>query len=182
MEDNKERSQENTTENTTENKESTIENKPTENNQAITEDTINQDTNTQTTSGTDSVGIKKKLKFPKINFSLSGIKKIYEEQYKKLLIIPFSLLLIAIILIGINFAITGDFVNRDVSLKGGITVTIPTSQQIDTVQLKNSISLSFPENDILTKSLSRFGNQIGIIVEADIEQSQLDDLIDAIGK
>lgn len=110
----------------------------------------------------------------------SGIKKIYEGQYKKLLIIPFALLLIAIVLIGLKAATTGDFINRDVSLKGGVTVTIPTSQYVDILQLKDIISLRFPENDISTKSLSQFGTQMGVVVEADIEREQVNDLIAGI--
>ncbi len=112
----------------------------------------------------------------------SGIKKIYEGQYKKLLIIPFSLLLIAIVLIGLKVAATGDFINKDVSLKGGVTVTIPTSQDVDILQLKEIISLRFPENDLSTKSLSQFGAQVGIIVEADIGKEQADALVTEIGR
>ena len=110
----------------------------------------------------------------------SGIKKIYEGQYKKLLIIPFALLLIAIVLIGLKIADTGDFINRDVSLKGGVTITIPTEQQVNILQLKNTLSSRFPENDISTKSISQFGTQAGIIVEADIEQNQVNNLIEEI--
>ena len=114
----------------------------------------------------------------------SGVKKIYEGHYKKLLIIPFTLLLIAIVLIGLKIAATGDFINRDVSLKGGVTITIPTEQQVDILQLKNTLSSRFPENDISTKSISQFGVQVGIIVEADIgeenREEQIDNLIEEI--
>jgi preprotein translocase subunit SecF len=111
----------------------------------------------------------------------SGIKKFYEKEYKKLLIIPFALLLIAVLLLGLKFATTGDILNRDVSLKGGVTVTIPTTQIIDTNQLGDVISSKFPGNDISTKSLSQFGTQTGVIVEADIEQSESKKLIAEIG-
>ena len=127
-----------------------------------------------------------KPKFSGIRSIFTGIKKVYENQYKKLLIIPFALLLIAIVLIGLKIAATGDFINRDVSLKGGVTVTVPTSQKVDILQLKETISSRFPENDISTKSLSQFGTQVGIIVEADIgeenREEQIGILIDEIGK
>ncbi len=112
----------------------------------------------------------------------SGIKGVYEKQYKKLLIIPFALLLIAIILIALKVASTGDFINRDVSLKGGVTVTIPIKQEVDILQLKNALSSKFPGNDIETKSLSQFGTQVGIVVEADIAKEQVDALIEDISK
>jgi len=117
-----------------------------------------------------------------VKSKFSGIKRIYEDQYKKLLIIPLALLLVAILLIGFKIATTGDFINRDVSLKGGVTVTIPTTGQIDIVQLKNTLSPIFPKNDISTKSLNQFGAQVGVIVEADIEEKQANNLVTEIGK
>jgi len=110
----------------------------------------------------------------------SGIKNFYEKQYKKLLIIPFALLLIAIILIGMKVAATGDFINRDVSLKGGVTITIPIKEPIDILNLEEALFSKFPGNDIATKILSQFGNQVGIIVEADIDKEQASQLIEEI--
>ena len=115
----------------------------------------------------------------KVRFS--GIKNIYEKQYKKLLIIPFALLFVAIVLIGMKAAATGDFINRDVSLKGGVTVTIPAGEGIDIIKLENELSLKFPANDISTKSISQFGKQTGVIIEADVNQDKADKLIEEIG-
>jgi len=130
---------------------------------------------------TNSENDEPKKKFPYFKLNLSNIKNFYETQYKKLLIIPFALLLIAILLIGFKFATTGDFINKDVSLKGGVTVTIPSEVPIDIILLENTISSKFPNNDIATKSLSKFGTQVGVIVEADIDQEQTDKLIEEIG-
>ena len=165
MEDNKENSQENATEKN-EDQESTIENNTSEENKTNSNET--------------------KIKLPKIKLNFSGMKKIYEGQYKKLLIIPFMLLLIAILLIGLKAAATGDFINRDVSLKGGVTVTIPTEQKIDILQLEDIISKKFPKNDVSTKSLSQFGTQVGVIIDVDIgeehREEQIGILIEEIGK
>jgi preprotein translocase subunit SecF len=165
MEDNKENSQENATEKN-EDRESTIENNTSEENKTNPNET--------------------KIKLPKIKLNFSGMKKIYEGQYKKLLIIPFMLLLIAILLIGLKAAATGDFINRDVSLKGGVTVTIPTEQKIDILQLEDVISKKFPKNDVSTKSLSQFGTQVGVIIDVDIgeehREEQIGILIEEIGK
>jgi|TARA_B100001964_G_scaffold236659_1_gene298764 preprotein translocase subunit SecF len=111
---------------------------------------------------------------------LSGLKGLYEAQYKKLLIIPFTLLLIAILLIGFKVATTGDFINRDVSLKGGVTVTLPTNQEIDILQLENSLSSKFPANDLSIKSLSQLGKQVGVIVEADIGEENREEQIERL--
>lgn len=112
----------------------------------------------------------------------SGIQNIYENHYKKLLIIPFVMLAIALILIGMKFASTGQIMDRDVSLKGGVTITLNTGQHVDLAQLENSLAEKFPGNDIGTKSISSFGAQSGIIIEADITESQARQLIEETGK
>lgn len=172
MEENKESSGQNTAQDTsegTENKPTAIENNSIKNGEI--KNKINQNTN-----------IKNKINIPKIKLNFSSIKNIYENQYKKLLIIPFLILLLAFIQIGYQTATTGDFIHRDVSLKGGVTVTIPTEQEIDILTLENAISLEFPNNDVGVKSISQFGSQAGIIVEADISQDESNKLIDAIKK
>jgi hypothetical protein len=55
----------------------------------------------------------------------SKLKHIYEKHYKKLLLIPFIVLFLAIAQISLQYTSTGDFLNRGVSLRGGITITIP---------------------------------------------------------
>ena len=110
-----------------------------------------------------------------------GIKHFYENQYKKLLIIPFGLLLIAIILIGYKFAATGEIINRDISLKGGVTVTVTSQQNVDIANLEKTLSSKFPNNDIGTNSITQFGRQTGFIVEADVGQEQASALIGEIG-
>ena len=162
MEENKESSEQNTAQDTS---------KSTENEPAAIE-------NNSIKNG----DIKNKISIPKIKFSFSGIKDIYENQYKKLLIIPFLILLLAFIQIGYQMAATGDFIHRDVSLKGGVTVTIPSQQEINILKLENAVSLDFPNNDVGVKSISQFGSQAGVIVEADIIQDESSKLVDAIKK
>jgi len=94
------------------------------------------------------------------------LKDIYINKYKKLLIIPFSLLVIALIIIGLQIATTGDFVEKDVSLKGGITITIPIEKEFDTDLIETELSLEFPESDITVRNLRKTGNSVGLIVEA----------------
>lgn len=123
-----------------------------------------------------------KSKFSGFSGIKDTIKRVYEKDYKKLLIIPFAVLLAAFVLIGLKVAATGDFINRDVSLKGGVTITVPSSEQIDVLQVKNILSSQFLDNDISTKSLSQFGSQVGIIVEADIEEGQAKEFIESMGR
>ena len=115
----------------------------------------------------------------------SKIIQFYDKNYKKLLIIPFLLLLLAIIFIIFQYTTTGDFINRDVSLKGGLTITIPTEQNIDLLDLKNYLSSEFPKNDVSVRELKRTGIQAGIIITSDIDgtnKQEIDALMDSIEK
>ena len=179
MEEDKETSRQNTAQDTsksTENKTTTIENNSIN---LIKNDEI-KDKNDK--NANINANIKNKISIPKIKLNFSSIKNIYENQYKKLLIIPFLILLLAFVQIGYQLAATGDFINRDVSLKGGVTVTVPTEQEIDILTLENAVSLEFPNNDVGVKSISRFGSQAGVIVEADISQDESNKLLDSIKK
>ena len=55
-------------------------------------------------------------------------------------------------------------------LKGGVTVTVPYENSLDTdAHGKILILKDFPNNEIVVRSLRSSGNSIGIIVEADID-------------
>ena len=110
--------------------------------------------------------------------------EIYDKKYKSLLIIPFLMLILALAQIGYQIYSTGDFIKRDVSLKGGVTVTIPYSKEVDIMQFEKQISDNFPSNDIAVRTLRSAGTVVGVIVEADIDgndKSQVDNLLNSIG-
>ena len=107
---------------------------------------------------------------------------IYDHHYKLLLALSLSLLFIALIVLGIHYVRYGNFIDKDVSLKGGITLTIPAST-INDVQLKEQLSQDFKDNDIEVRSLKSAGKQIGVIISADIDgsnQKNIDVLLDSI--
>ena len=106
---------------------------------------------------------------PSVNKAKRG--GFYDTHYKRLLIIPFAILLIAIISIGIHYATTGDFINRGVSLKGGLLVTIPTAT-VDSDDLGNALSSVFSQYDVESRNLEELGDQIAITVSADIEPEE----------
>src|SRR3989338_2769768 len=108
----------------------------------------------------------------------------YDKKYRLLLIIPFIMLFLALIQIGHQAYTTGEFIKKDVSLKGGVTVTIPFENNIDTQQIKKDVSSRFPRNDIAVRVLRGTGTVVGIIVEADIngnDNAQVQGLLAAIG-
>jgi preprotein translocase subunit SecF len=93
--------------------------------------------------------------------------KFYDTQYRKLLFIPFIILLIAMITIGIHAATTGDFINRGVSLKGGLVITIPVQEPVDVLELENLLKSRFPTDDIDIRTVAEFGEQKAIIISSD---------------
>jgi preprotein translocase subunit SecF len=92
-------------------------------------------------------------------------KEIYNKHYKKAFFIPILLVFIAILIIGNHYHNTGDFIDKDVSLKGGITATVSTSQKFP--DLEQFLETTFPEADLRVRTLSEFGTeeQIGILIE-----------------
>ena len=97
---------------------------------------------------------------------------IYHKQYKKLLLIPLILLILSIIVIGVQVAMTGDFINKAVSLKGGTTITIPTGELIDIKQLESSLSQEFNGIEVSIRTLARAGKNTGIIIDTDIKSTE----------
>lgn len=111
------------------------------------------------------------------------ILNFYDKKYKKLMIIPIIMLVLAIIIIGIQTATTGSFINKDVSLKGGVTLTITKEITIDIIELESSLESQFTNNDISVRSINKGNKQIGVVVAADIEgttKEELNSFIDAI--
>ena len=91
----------------------------------------------------------------------------YNKNYKKLMIIPLLVLAISIAILGISYFTTGQFIEKDVSLTGGISVTIETEKGIDIDDLRSEISSKFPDSDVDVRRLTDFttGRQLGFTVE-----------------
>ena len=119
---------------------------------------------------------------PKKRFSL---KEFYIKEYKKLLIIPFLILFLALGQIAFQYTTTGDFISKGVSLKGGITVTVPFESKVNVGAMEDFLSSEFKNNDVSVRSLSQAGNYRGVIIDIDIDISdtaQVDAVIVKIGE
>jgi preprotein translocase subunit SecF len=87
----------------------------------------------------------------------------YNKIYKYLIIIP-AILLIFCIIYMINFYnVNNDFFNKDISLKGGTSITVYT--QADIKSLEDYLSKEFSDFSIREISDLRTGKQEAIIVE-----------------
>ena len=59
-----------------------------------------------------------------------NIKKFYSKNWKKLMIIPIIFFFLSCLILYNNYQETGEYINKDVSLKGGYLITIKTDSQI----------------------------------------------------
>jgi preprotein translocase subunit SecF len=90
---------------------------------------------------------------------------IYEDHYKALLFFSFALLLFAVILIIVQVVKTGDFVDKGVSLRGGLSATVPVTD-ISAEDLQKSLTDSIPDAGIDVRVVEELGKQTGLIVES----------------
>ena len=100
-------------------------------------------------------------------------KVFYQEHYKKLFWIPIILLVLALLVLVINYANTGDIIDKDVSLKGGTTLAVYTFQSSE--GLEDFLSKRI-QGDFNVRELSEFASNevIGFIVEAsDVSDTEL---------
>ncbi len=96
---------------------------------------------------------------------MSKIWHFYDQHYKTLLIIPFAILFLSILVIGIHFAKTGDFINKGITLKGGSTITVQTNQAFSSESLLLSFEQLLPGEDVQVRTLASAGKSSGFIVE-----------------
>ena len=59
-----------------------------------------------------------------------NIKKFYNKNWKKLMILPIFLFILSCTILYSNYLSTGEFINKDVSLKGGYLITIKTDVEL----------------------------------------------------
>ncbi|MGV8162173.1 MAG: protein translocase subunit SecF [Candidatus Nanoarchaeia archaeon] len=109
-------------------------------------------------------------------------KSFYNKYYKQLLIIPILLFIASVIIIGIQVATTGDFIEKGISLKGGTSVTV-TTENVDKTLLIQNLQEKFPEVELNSRTIENGGIPVGIIIESDISsenQELSNEFIDTI--
>ena len=73
------------------------------------------------------------------------------------MILPIGFLIFSLVILGNNYAATGDFIEKDISLKGGILLTIESSTPIDLSLSEEELSNSLNEQ-VKIRELSSFGS------------------------
>lgn len=111
-----------------------------------------------------------------------NLEKFYDNNYKKLMLIPVVIFLISLFIIYSTYSNTGDIIKKDVSLEGGISATVYTDKLIDLNEVEESIKDRSPKSDVFARQLTEFGTgeAVGILIEAsEIEESLLKSILES---
>ncbi|MFH1409288.1 MAG: protein translocase subunit SecF [Nanoarchaeota archaeon] len=99
---------------------------------------------------------------------------LFEKKYKQLMIISLVILLISGGFIFVNYFVHGTWIQKDITLKGGISLTILSEQPLEADDVKLFFQEAHPDADISARKLSSAGRQIGFIIEAaDVDDDAL---------
>ena len=156
----------------------------------MSEDSSSQSQSNDSKQGSEQKEHKSEHSQPKKSFSeqehelIEKGKKFYEKNYKLLMIIPIVIFLLAVGQIAYQVASTGSFINKGISLSGGMSITVPLDKDIDASAVRSSLESQFKNHDINVRHLESFGKSSGIVVEADIDvndKATYDSFIKAIG-
>ncbi len=74
--------------------------------------------------------------------------KLTDERLKKLLVIPFIILAIALFFLASSYIETGQFLKRGIDLEGGIQITVPHEKKVDTNNFELFLGEIYEKNDI----------------------------------
>jgi preprotein translocase subunit SecF len=118
-------------------------------------------------------------KIEQISMDIVKIETFYRKYYKPLMLIPLVVIIITLGILVNSYLKTGDIIDKDVSLKGGLTVTINT--EVSNLKIEKAIEESFKEREFLVRKLAEFGSdkQIGVIIETtDIQEDELKSVLE----
>jgi preprotein translocase subunit SecF len=100
----------------------------------------------------------------------------YYKNYKKLVIIPLILIIVMTSVLAYTKITTGEFFAKDVSVKGGYTATVTTSQELNVQDLSSKLSfLDNPEIRVIKDALQTQILGYEIISEKNLTSTQIID-------
>jgi preprotein translocase subunit SecF len=97
---------------------------------------------------------------------LKKLEQIYQTKYKSFLVFSIILLVLSVGIIGFKLATTGEIVKKGVSLKGGLTLTLPAQATTDVPGLSAHLGTTFADADISARGLTKQGTLTSVIVES----------------
>ena len=90
------------------------------------------------------------------------------KNYKKLLIIPLILFVLSIAVLMFQYSANGYVIDKDVSLKGGISSTIYFEEEINLEEVESLFLSQYPDSEVSIRELSTLGSgqSKGLIIDA----------------
>jgi len=110
---------------------------------------------------------------------IDGYASMFRRHHNKLLIIPILMLIASIGFLIYHASITGEVVNRGISLKGGIAYTIGYPQDPD--RLFNDLRQEFKNSDFSFKTISSGTTKQLVIEASDIDTEALKSFLEEKG-
>jgi preprotein translocase subunit SecF len=102
----------------------------------------------------------------------------YDKYHMLLAIIPVILLIVSLVYLGFFYQKNHDFINKDVSLSGGTTLTLTGT--FDEAKLKTELPVKIP--DVSFRELSDVGTKkpIAVIIESSAEPQKLQEAVESV--
>ncbi len=107
------------------------------------------------------------------NNVLQKISAFYYSHYKKLMILPLLLFLVSWFFIYEAIQEDGTPIYRDISLKGGLSATVQVSSDLSPEDLTQELSSLEPDFDYDVSEITQSGQNIGFIIDTDLEEEDL---------
>lgn len=103
-----------------------------------------------------------------------SFEEFYMKNYKKILIIPLILLLGSILILASQKVTNGQYIDKDVTLKGGISAEIFNSQEVNIEEIEFKFLEQFQNSDISVRiSSNGFGEQSYIIETTETSSAEV---------
>ncbi|MCF7798299.1 protein translocase subunit SecF [Candidatus Woesearchaeota archaeon] len=110
------------------------------------------------------------------NLQATAKRGFYYTYYKQLLIIPFLLLVIALVVLGVNYVQTGTIINGDITLRGGTSIIVTQDlAELDGLTadgMQAQLQERFPAADFDIRTLRQLTKVTGFEISADITDEQ----------
>ena len=107
-------------------------------------------------------------------------ERVYYKHYKSLMWITVLMLVFSLGYLFYHNATTGSFINKGISLKGGVTLSVETNKSIDPLILEDHLKSRFPNSDITVRTMAFGGKRTGLSVEIDLKENQTQELLTAV--
>ena len=97
----------------------------------------------------------------------------YHKNYKFFLILPVFLLIFSLFLLFTTFQNEGVPIYRDISLKGGLSAVVETTEISNIDDFKKNLKNSFKENSFVVSQIKNRGVNSGVIIDTDLDEKEL---------